>query len=191
VGGYLASRTCRSWERRRLLHGVVAFGIALGFGFYALDLREACAEKEAVGAAAGFLRSQPQMEGATTWYVGHWGFQFYAEEHGMRPVVPHDPEHWWITSSRLRAGDWLVTPDIRLHQQGIRIDPACVERLPDVLVMDPIPLRTVWCYYAGRTALAHDPQPRVIVYLYHITKEFVPAAMEKPQPPVVPYPQTP
>ena len=30
VGGYLASRTCRSWERRRLLHGVVAFGSALG-----------------------------------------------------------------------------------------------------------------------------------------------------------------
>jgi hypothetical protein len=37
---------------------------------------------------------------ATVWFTGHWGWQWYAEQQGMRPVVLADPQ--------LRPGDFLV-----------------------------------------------------------------------------------
>ena len=46
--------------------------------------------------------------GGRTWFVGHWGFQFYAERHGWHPVVPAE--------TRFQPDDWLVLPDARLDQ---------------------------------------------------------------------------
>src|SRR5207253_3104362 len=93
--GRLASHTYR---RPRLVYGLTAGGVGLGLLFYAGDLRDAVAQKQAVAAAV-------PPAGSTVWFIGHWSFQYYAERAGMRPVVPDE--------SRLRAGDWLIGPDER------------------------------------------------------------------------------
>jgi Dolichyl-phosphate-mannose-protein mannosyltransferase len=163
LAGRLASRTCRAPEQRRLVHGVTAGGVLLGLLFYAVDLRDAVAQQEAVAAAVAVPRP-----GATVWYVGHWSFQFYAERAGMRPVVPDE--------SRLGPGDWVVGPDERFEQQHIDFDPDRVQLVRELTVRDALPLRTVRCYYGGFTPLQHLAGPRVVVRVGRVTADWVPAS---------------
>jgi hypothetical protein len=148
---------------------VTAAGVLAGLFFYAVDFRDAQAEREAARAAAAYVREQDPQ--ATVWYVGHWGFQFYAEHAGMRPVVPNDAHQ------PLRRGDWLVVPDTRLQQQLIRIDPERTRRVAELEVRDALPLRTVQCFYGtgAGVPLEHHRGPRVAVTIYRVTADFVPA----------------
>jgi hypothetical protein len=170
VAGRLASRTCRERERRWLIHGITAAGVALGFVFYGVDLLDAFASKRlAEGAAAVVRQHDPN---ARVWYVGHWGFQFYAEQAGMKPVVPGGWSQ--VTPSTLQAGDWLVVPEPRLNQQTIQIEPECSEAVTDIVVETSVPLRTVQCFYGGRVPLEHHDGPRGRVTIYRVTADFVP-----------------
>jgi hypothetical protein len=165
LAGRLASRTCRGPARRRWIHGIVLGSLILGLGFYGIDVRDAFAQKELAETAARKIREQDPE--ATIWYVGHWGFQFYAERAGMKPVV--------ATRSRLGAGDWLVVPDQRIDQQAIALDQ---ERLcpwgEPLFVQDDLPWRTVSCYYGGSAPLEHQEGPRLMVQVYRVATAFVP-----------------
>jgi hypothetical protein len=162
--GRLASRTCRGPQGQALVHAVVGFTVALGIGYYALDLSEAHAQRVLAEQAARWVCAQPRPPEATTWFVGHWGFQFYAERAGMKAVVPD--------TSLLRAGDWLVVPDERIHQQRIRLDPEVVRPAQVLSMRDGIPLRTVMCYYCGRVPLEHHEGPRLQVTIYEVREDF-------------------
>jgi hypothetical protein len=180
LAGRLASRTCRSRARARLVYGLAAFSAVLGLGFAALDWWEGRAEKTLAESAAAAARARG---GGTVWFVGHWGFQYYAEHCGMRPVVPaYGPSQGELLyvplpePSLLREGDWLVQPEWRLTQQQIDLDPRRTEEVLRLTVTDPVPLRTVMCYYSGDTALQHRPAgARLEVTLYRVTADFVPA----------------
>jgi hypothetical protein len=172
LAGRLAARTCAAWPRRNVIHGVAAASVALGVLFYSVDLLDAFAEKNAAEGAAEFIRErQPE---ARIWYVGHWGFQYYAERAGMIPVVPDQ--------SILGEGDWLVKPGwlIRwprcghLNQQLIRVSRFHTEKVIDLTVDDRLPLRTVQNFYGGRAPLEHHEGPRVEVTIYRITNEWRP-----------------
>jgi hypothetical protein len=167
LGGRLASRTCRSPARIALVRAVAFVSMVVGLGFWAVDVRDAYAEKEAAEVAARYVYQQETA--ATVWYVGHWGFQYYAERAGMKPVVPD--------RSQLRRGNWLVVPD-RVDQQRIRIDQKRTDLVVQLTVNDFLPLRTVPCYYSGRTPLEHHEGPRVVVSIYRVTADFVPATPE-------------
>ena len=95
-------------------------GVFLGLAFFALDWRGAQAHRQAAEEAARWVRDH---EGGQAWYVGHWGFQYYAERQGLRPVVPdYSPDPGCVPlppPSRLRRGDYLIVPDGRLEQQGL------------------------------------------------------------------------
>jgi hypothetical protein len=163
--GRRAAHTCATGPGRRLVWGITAGGVALGLLFYGIDLRDAWAQKEAAEVAA----EQVGPVQSTIWYVGHWGFQYYAERAGMVPVVPDE--------SRLRSGDWLVVPDDRLVQQRIIIPAGVTEEpLPPVAVGDGFPLRTVPCFYGGAGPVEHVAGPRRTVRVYRVTAEFVPAS---------------
>jgi hypothetical protein len=172
--GRLASLTCRSLERKRLIQGIAVASAVLGLGFFGVDWLEANAQKELAEGAAREVRRR--SEEGTIWYVGHWGFQYYAERAGMRPVAP---------SSRLHRGDWLVFPDERLTKQCVVIDRACVE--PMIVLEAPpdsVPLHTVVCYYAGRSALEHRRQPtRLSLTIYRITADVEATARQGPDQP--------
>ncbi len=161
--GRLAARSGRIATDRSLLYGIAAGGALLGLGFYAVDLRDASAQQQAAEAAAAYLRPQSP---ATVWYVGHWGFQFYVERAGMRPVL--------LGESQLRKGDWLVVPDKPIVRQNLQIDPGLVEPVDTISVQDSVPLRTVQGYYGGPSPLEHHEGPRVSVRIYRITAAWAP-----------------
>jgi hypothetical protein len=165
--GRLASRTCTSGERRALVWGVTTAGVVLGFGFYGVDMLDACASKELAEASAAYVR-QREPE-ARIWYVGHWGFQYYAERAGMIPVVPAGSA---TPASRLETGDWLVVPEPRLNQQTIFIDLVRTEGVIDLVVRDGVPLRTVQCFYGGFAPLEHHDGPRARVTIYRVVAPF-------------------
>lgn len=168
--GRLAALTCRSPRRRRLVWAVAALTALLGLVFYAVDYRDAWTQREAARQAAALVRAQEPR--AVIWYVGHWGFQFYAEAAGMRPVVPGWPDY------ALHQGDWLVVPSPSLEQQRIRLDPQDLELVEELSSSDALPLRTVRCFYGTATGvpLEHREGPRLTVAIYRVRRDFVPRA---------------
>ena len=44
----------------------------------------------------------PENRSGSTWFSGHWGFQYYMEARGAKPVD--------VTSTNIQAGDTIVTP---------------------------------------------------------------------------------
>src|SRR5205823_562321 len=72
LAGRLAARTCRSRDRRRILRVLAAGGVALGLAFFALDLCEAEAQRQAAEDAARWVRAHGNG-GGQVWYAGHWG----------------------------------------------------------------------------------------------------------------------
>ncbi len=167
LAGRLASRTCLSPQRRRLVQRVAFGGVLLGFGFYTVDMFDAFASKDAAEAAAEAIRERDPD--ARIWYVGHWGFQFYAERAGMEPVVPD--------RSVLYEGDWLVKPEWRLNQQMIRVNAADAEEWLTLDVPPGPPLRTVQCFYGGYAPLERHEGHRACVTIYRVTQPFVAATL--------------
>lgn len=159
----LASHTCRSPPRRRLVHACVAFSVALALGISALDLREAEVGERSARDAARWIRARDPA--ARIWFVGHWGFAFYARAAGMRPIVPD--------RSRLSRGDWFVVPD---RIDGQKIDTAnAPARTAHVLSYDdPIPLETMFHFYSGVSPLRHRDRPRMKVGIFRVREDFVP-----------------
>jgi hypothetical protein len=169
--GRLAAQTCTSPERLGLVRAIVLGGAALGLLFYGVDLTDAFAQKRAPEAAAQYIAEQidgDRSTDPTIWYVGHWGFQFYAERLGMKPVVPD--------LSVLRSGDWLVVPEERWEQQQIIIDPDAAHEEREIAIEDALPLRTVRCFYGGYVPLEHHKGPRIRVTIYRITAPWTPLA---------------
>jgi hypothetical protein len=156
--------------RRAVLTGLVLGSSAVGLLFYGVDLLDARVQRNAPEAAAGYIHAQqadPNGPSPTIWYVGHWGFQFYAERAGMKPVVPD--------FSLLRRGDWLIVPDRRWEQQTIAIDPDRARAEPVVVrIPETLPWRTVRCFYGGYVPLEHHAGPRMEVAIYRITGDWVP-----------------
>lgn len=130
-----------------------------------MDLLEAVADKEAVNRAAQYIRERDPH--ATIWYVGFWGFQFYADRARMKPVIPG--------VSRLRQGDWLIVPGDRVLQQKIRSDSTRAQLVNSLRVEDVVPLSTKLRYYGGKTPMEHLSGPRASVRMYLLTADFAPA----------------
>jgi hypothetical protein len=164
MAGRLASRTSLEGPRATRVRGVVAAGIALGFVFFAVDLRDARAVRQAAEEAARLARANGP--GGTVWYVGRWGFRYYAERAGMRPLVPDE--------TRLRPGDSLVIADRRIIQPSLVLDPEATEPVGEVAVGDRLPYRTQPSFYYGRTPLQHADGPRITAQVYRVTADWMP-----------------
>ncbi len=173
--GRLAARTCISPSRRRTVWGVALGGAGLGLAFAALDLREARVQQAAAEDAAAWVGAHG---GGRVWYVGHWGFQYAAEHCGMLQVVPqYLPYQGYLElpgPSRLHAGDWVVVPKEynRVHRQNVSLSTAPLEPAVTLAFEDPVPLRTVWCYYLGRVPVERHAGPRLEVDVYRVTDDF-------------------
>ena len=163
--GRLAARACLTPERRRVVWAVAACGAALGLAYFALDAREAWAEKWGAERAAAWLAGR----GGHVWYVGHYGFQYYAESNEMRPTYTGAPPE-----ESPRKGDWLVRPDGRVGSQVLDFDSPALREVKKLTLDDPVPLRTVSCYYCGRTPLEHHEGPRMAVRIYEVVADYDP-----------------
>ncbi|MDQ2920905.1 MAG: hypothetical protein M3R52_04725 [Acidobacteriota bacterium] len=138
-----------------------AFGsMLLGLLFYAVDFRDAYVEKAAVEKSSQKIAAIGPT--ATTWYVARWGFQYYAERAGMKPVLPDQ--------SDFQPGDWLVVSDsvyfpkpVSAHINRYKIDPVA-----QVVLEDRLPLRTMLGFYNSGLPIQHHEGPRRTIKIYRI-----------------------
>jgi len=139
---------------------VALASMLLGLLFFAVDFRDAYVEKAAVEKSGQQISAIGPA--ATTWYVARWGFQFYAERAGMKPVLPDQ--------SNFQPGDWLVISDsiyfpkpVAAHINRYQIIPVA-----EVVLADGLPLRTMLGYYNSGLPMQHQEGPRRTVRIYRI-----------------------
>jgi hypothetical protein len=150
--------------RRRLpLLPLAALQLALALAYWGVDLIEARAQRDAAREAFRAIRARDPA--GDVWFTGHWGFQWYAEALGMRPLVPD--------YSELRAGDWVVLPT-RVDQQVVALDPALFELVEARSVPAVPPLFSTYGFYAGGTPLEHASGPRVQTRIFRARAASVP-----------------
>jgi hypothetical protein len=172
VFGRLAARTCVTADRRQLVNGIIGFGMVLGVAFLGIDWLGARAYRRGAEDAAVLVQASG---GGRVWYTGRWGFRYYAERRGMLRAVPqYNPWPCYVElppPSQLRRGDWLVATEEENDTSKIDVAAVPREEIGRVVIDDPLPLRTVPCFYGGRTPLEHHEGPRLTVHVYRITKD--------------------
>jgi hypothetical protein len=83
--------------------GGLAIAAALSLAILSADASLATASRT----AAVDLVKEFGARGAPVWFQGHWGFQYYAEPLGARPLDRR--------GSRVGAGEWIVMPAINSY----------------------------------------------------------------------------
>jgi 4-amino-4-deoxy-L-arabinose transferase-like glycosyltransferase len=91
----------------------LAAGLALSLCVAYSDMRLANSARTAA------QRIAPEERKGRTWFSGHWGFQYYMEAHGAKPIGVRNPD--------LRPGDTIVTPmsgsnRLKIGNRGAYID---------------------------------------------------------------------
>lgn len=145
---------------------VASWSIALGLLFCLADLSDALAQRRAVSltnARLGELEADRELE--TIWYVGHWGFQFYAERHGMQPLVPGE--------SLLRRGDWLIIPS-GVYQQRFGGSRGRIAKWGLVSARSRWPWSTLPSAYQGAVPVRGQYESQIRVSIYRVESDFVP-----------------
>jgi hypothetical protein len=109
VGILLARRieglrlTTSGWVRLKLAIPLLVSGV-LSFWIAWADADMANSARSTAGLVAAQCAEENGMNGsATVWFEGHWGFQYYMQSLGARPV---DLAHF-----EFRPGDFLVIPE--------------------------------------------------------------------------------
>jgi hypothetical protein len=166
----LAERTVPERASRAGLNVLVAAQVVLALGYGALDAFGAWVHQKGVEQAAAWISERDQEPGITVWYVGHWGWQYYANRAGMRQLVTED----YAARTRIHAGDWLVFPDPRIDQQHTRPGEADAELRHTFAIPGILPLRTVSCYHGGRIPLEHFEGAALEVRIFRAVRDFTP-----------------
>ena len=171
----VVSRVSRAKHERRPPGWVVPFGVAVGVLIAALDTLDAFPEKALAERAARTVEARNPT--GTVWYVGHWGFQYYCERAGMKPMIPG--------RSRLEVGDYLVLPlypdDVgfwRPYAGSVPVRPPAdaVELVEELVWDDPLSAQTIPNFYGGTDPVVGRDHPRLRVGVYRIVR--------RPSPPV-------
>jgi len=168
AGSLLAGAVLR-WRGTpaRTVWWLTAFSVVWGVAIAGLDLREAWAQREALETAARQSLAPADSEGR--WFIGHWGWQFYAEQLGWKPLIPD--------RSELKEGDFVLMAD---GIDGPLMGPPAgslddyYETLAEVVIDDPIGWRTIPTYYHGVAALEAKQGPRVTAKALRVRKAHVP-----------------
>jgi hypothetical protein len=70
------------------MRGALATTMMLGVWVAAADIRNAATYRDAVARWSAPIAPKGDHREPSTWYVGHWGFQWYAEASGWKPYLP-------------------------------------------------------------------------------------------------------
>ncbi len=183
VGGLLVAGALSRVERirrdRRPAGWLLGVGIAAGFAVAALDTFDAfpekwCAEEAAIRASQATIRTADRPLGATVWYLGHWGFQYYCERAGMKPFIPGQ--------SVFSPWDGLVLP-IPPDERGfyrphtgsdvLHLPAGVAEPIdPPIVWDDSISGMTIPNFYGGTYPVLGREQPRLRVLMFRIKKKW-------------------
>ncbi len=161
--GRLASRVGVLQTHPRLVQGIAGAGVLLTTLFCVVEFYDARAGESGSREALTWIRqheSHPRV-----WHFSWHGFSFYADRLGMNCAV--------VGESSLRRGDWVVVPDPPFAPPGSKLVTTDLSPASKLSLVDPVPLRTILCYYAGRTPLEHLHGPRLTVTIYHVDRDTV------------------
>lgn len=171
----------RAWVRLKRIEPrlkaagwVLTAGLLTGLGVAAIDVWDALPERELPRRAAELARDRGYP--GRGYFIGHWGMQYYAEQSGLRIVVPG--------RTRFEPGDWLlvpVNPDgrdfFRPNGAWIVIDPTVLE-VESVLTWDDhLSAQTIPQLYAGRTPLVGLTHSRLKLLVCRVKVPWTPPAM--------------
>jgi hypothetical protein len=150
---------------------VVPFAVGVGVLVAALDTYESLPEKVIAEQAAERVRAESPS--ARVWYVGHWGFQYYCERAGMRPVIPGQ--------SVLMPGDYLVLPlypdnqgFYRPYPGSVHVHPPTdrVEPVAELVWEDWLAAQTIPNFYGGIEPVTGRDHPRLRVGVYRVREKW-------------------
>ena len=180
VGGLVAARMLSLGLQRnpdrRAPRWLVPVGFAAGLGLFAVECWD-CFPEEVLAERAAERIGDPGSH--TVWFNGHWGFQYYCDRAGMKPVVP--------SRSTLRTGDWLVFPAIPDDYGFYRPYHGGAKFLPDLDSLEPIDeftwddrlsAQTIPNFYGGIVPIAGRDHPRLRIVLYRVTQDWKPTYAE-------------
>jgi hypothetical protein len=152
---------------RRRVSALAVAGAALGLAFYVAEFHDAWAVERGAAASARWARSNDVAAGrsrpGTLWYVGRWGFRYYADRAGMKIVTPG--------RDRLQPGDWLAVPDASIIKPAVRFDdPDALRLAATITETDLWPVRTLPVYYNGPVPWQPRGGPRFTVHLFRVVR---------------------
>jgi hypothetical protein len=164
IGGLLTAhvldRVCRRYPGRQPRPWMIGFAVASGLAVAAIDTADAFSEKMVVERAAAITAQA--ANGRQVWCSGHWGFHYYCEHAGMRPVVPG--------SSQLAPGDLMVAPTTPTSGGG-SIGPAVSGRkIAEVVWDSPLAGQTFMGFYGGSDPITRRDRPRLGAAVYRIDR---------------------
>jgi hypothetical protein len=175
IGCGIAAAFCVALKKEGAVYAgmsrVWLVGPLLGFLLAGIDSWDARAERDVAIQSEQYLNGK----GGTVWFNGHWGFQYYCEQAGMRPVVPD--------RSKLVPGDWLVFPAVPDDEGFYRPfhgwakfvpDPSCLVKETEFIADDWLSGTTIPTLYGGGYPLLGRNHPRLRVVIYRVTVEYAP-----------------
>jgi hypothetical protein len=172
LSGRLTAQSIMAPLRRWLVWLVVIIGVVLGCGYAGLDWWEARVRQLAVMEAAELIhRYDPEHK--TVWFTGHWGFQYYAERAGMKPMVADE--------SPLRAGDWVVLTLTGQDKQMVWVPDSTFDQLWRLAPQDPIPLSACGIYTSEGPPLIPQEGPRIDIGIGRMKTDTVAASALPPE----------
>ncbi|MFO0825662.1 MAG: glycosyltransferase family 39 protein [Gemmataceae bacterium] len=171
IGGLLAGRVLGRIERvrpyRKPPRWMLGFGITAAVAVTALDTFDAFPEKVCARRAAKVVAKEGTT--GTVWTAGHWGFQYYCDQAGMKMLVPG--------KTVLQPGDLLVLPRFpnedelfRPHIGSVSVLPPAdsVEPISEIVWDDAITGQTIPNFYAGFNPVEGREHPRLRVVVYRV-----------------------
>jgi hypothetical protein len=169
------------------VYASIVMSVLMGTLTAAVDHGEALAHKRAAEVVVNQARELDPN--ASIWSIGYWGFQFYAERAGARPVTPAMlieapvpyltawPNEMGIAFPRptvIQAGDWWVEPSGGIPVPRLLSPPDSLRVIDRHPVSLPVPITTDG-YYAGAWPLHYWSGPRLEGILSQAQQTFVPA----------------
>ncbi len=156
----------------RLERWVVAFGVSLGIGLHVLDCWDAQAERDLAERAAVVAKNDGS---STAYYQGHWGWQYYCDRAGMKPLLPD--------KSELKLGDYLVMAELpdkdgfyRPYHGGatFELDRTAIEEVARFVADDALSAVTIPTLYGGPVPIRGRDHARLCVVVYRIRTAWKP-----------------
>lgn len=167
--GHLASELHEQAAVRRRVRWIASFGACIGLLYAAADLSDALARREAVSAASERLAALSASVDETlerppsVWFAGHWGFQYYAQRAGWRPLIPDE--------SLLSRGDWLLVAHGVKRQRFVR-DPSALQGVAVVETRSGLPWSTIPAAYLGGVSIRRQPRAQLRIQIFRVTRDF-------------------
>ncbi len=141
--------------RETTIRWIACLSIASGLGFWCLDFQAAQLQRQAASVLA---EKYADLDGRI-WFAGHWGWEFYAKQAGMRPIVSG--------RSQVRPGDIIVIPR-QIACQRFEQPPQARHLETFSLQLSPLLPVTLKRYYGGALQLLPEADQGFVAEIYRV-----------------------